>query len=56
MGFWPWLIQELLARSCLILAFPISVSGDVLPGMEVGVPQPVGPAFDLGDGGGGMFL
>ena len=49
MGFWPWLIQELLVCSWLILAFPISIREDVLSGMEVEVPQPMGLAFGLGD-------
>lgn len=49
--FWPWLIQELLAHSCLILVFPISIRADVLLDMEVDVPQPMGPAFSLGDRG-----
>lgn len=35
MGFWPWFIWEQLPRSWLILAFPISIRGDAMSGMEV---------------------
>lgn len=35
MGFWPWLIWELLLRSWLILDFPTSIRGDGMSGTEV---------------------
>lgn len=49
-GFWPRLIWELLVHSWLILAFSISIRGDVLSDMAVEVPQPMGLAFGVGDG------